>query len=101
MSEKWTKGPWWVEIGEGEDDEGVFYVCHEETVSPDTTICAFEGENPQDGPNAKLIAVAPEMYEALSELHDIVNGIIEGDYQPDSFTLQPARLALKKARGEA
>jgi hypothetical protein len=100
MSEKWTKGPWWVEFGEDEDNEGEIYVCHEGTESTDTVICAFVGDDKDDIFNARLIAAAPEMYEALSELHDLVNAMIEGDYEPDSLTLQPSRLALKKARGE-
>ena len=34
--------------------------------------------------------------EALSELTDLMQGVIDGDYTPDSFTLQPARAALGK-----
>ena len=50
--------------------------------------------------NAHLIAAAPELYEALDELADLMQGVIEGDYKPDSFTLQVAKAALAKARGE-
>ena len=32
--------------------------------------------------------------EALSELVDLMQGVIDGEYTPDSFTLQPARAAL-------
>lgn len=40
-------------------------------------------------------ALWPEGVEALKELSDIVQGMAEGEsYQPDSFTGQPARLAL-------
>jgi len=49
--------------------------------------------------NAQLIAAAPEMYDALKELVDLVEGIMLGDYKPDSFTLQPARFAISKAEG--
>lgn len=34
---------------------------------------------------------------ALSELTDLMQGVIDGDYKPDSFTLQPAHAALVKA----
>ncbi len=34
--------------------------------------------------------------EALSELTDLMQGVIDGDYTPDSFTLQPARDTLGK-----
>lgn len=48
---------------------------------------------------AHLIAAAPELYEALNELADLMQGVIEGDYKPDRFTLQVAKAALAKARG--
>ncbi|KJJ61529.1 hypothetical protein RT21_20025 [Pseudomonas sp. 10B238] len=51
--------------------------------------------------NAHLIAAAPELLEALTELADLVEAIISGEYAPDSFTTQPARAAIAKARGTA
>lgn len=53
--------------------------------------------------NAHLIAAAPELYEALEELQNIVSGLLSGEMglkDIDSFTNQPARAALAKARGE-
>jgi hypothetical protein len=35
-----------------------------------------------------------EVVEALSELADLMDAVRSGDYKPDSFTTQPARLAL-------
>lgn len=58
------------------------------------------GQKAQAIGDAHLIAAAPELYGALSELADLMQGAIEGDYKPDSFTLQPASEALAKARGE-
>ena len=43
---------------------------------------------------ADLKTVAEGLAEALCELTDIVQGIIDGECRPDSFTLQPARDAL-------
>ena len=68
---------WW-EIHWPEDGECVAEVVHEEA-------------------DAKLISAAPDLYEALEELMEIVEGIRLGDYKPDSFTCQPARFALSKA----
>jgi hypothetical protein len=54
--------------------------------------------------NARLIASAPDLLAALEELTNIVQGVLDDGVYPrdliDSFTLQPARAALKKARGE-
>jgi hypothetical protein len=49
--------------------------------------------------NARLIAAAPDLYEALTELVDLMDGVLEGDYKPDGFTTQPARAALAKSEG--
>jgi len=55
-------------------------------------------DNPDD---RNLVAAAPDLYEALAELSDLVEDLLRGDYKADSFTTQPARRALAKARGEA
>lgn len=49
---------------------------------------------------AQLVATAPELLDCLKELVDLMEAVIEGEYRPDSFTTQPARLAIKKAEGE-
>lgn len=46
--------------------------------------------------NALLIAAAPELLDALEELIDI----IENGDKLDSFTLQPAKCIVIKAKGE-
>ena len=51
--------------------------------------------------NARLIAAAPELLEALEELADLVDDLVDGIYRPDSFTTQPARAAIAKAKGES
>ena len=38
-----------------------------------------------------------ELLDTLKELYDLMQGVIDGDYKPDSFTLQPARLIINKA----
>ena len=51
--------------------------------------------------NARLIAAAPDLLEALEELVDLFGGLVSGEYPPDGFTTQPARDAIAKARGES
>ena len=51
--------------------------------------------------NARLIAAAPDLLEALEELADLFDAMVSGEYQPDSFTTQPAHAAIAKAKGEA
>jgi hypothetical protein len=46
---------------------------------------------------AKVMAAAPELLEALQELRDLMQGVIDGDYEPDSLTLQIADAAIAKA----
>jgi hypothetical protein len=41
-----------------------------------------------------------QLRAALSELTDLMQGVIDGDYRPDSFTLQPARAALTATKRE-
>ena len=62
----------------------------------------WHGENDTGYPveaNARLIAGAPELLEALQELCEIVEDAIEQKNAKDldSFTLQPARAAIAKA----
>lgn len=45
-----------------------------------------------------LHETAPDLLEALKELCDMVDGLFSGDYHAfDSFTTQPARVAIAKA----
>lgn len=62
-------------------------------------------ENPAVWPvmeaNARLMAAAPELLEALKELADLFDDFVEGKYRPDSFTSQPARAAIARAEGRS
>lgn len=91
-----TPGPWTAKQKEGHPWQ---------VASPEGTVAyvfgtAMKGTKVQQEANAHLIEAGPDLLEVLEELVDIVNGWIEGDdYRPDSFTLQPARLAIAKAKG--
>ena len=44
------------------------------------------------------IAMFPEFVNVLEELRDLMEGVREGNYNPDSLTLQPAEIAIYKAK---
>ena len=94
MSEKWTKGPWYVEIGDEEDDEGVAYICHPGTCSPDTVICSFPDViDDEVRANVYLMAAAPKLYSAIkTNCH-----FCEENECGECLFLE----ALKAARGES
>lgn len=83
-----TPGPWKYIAYDDDvvtDDERFSIVGHHASVLED---------------DARLIAAAPELLEALEEMVDLFDGLVSGEYQPDSFTTQPARAAIAKAKGE-
>ena len=98
---KHTPAPWTMSVPMGtghlEGREPWFWVSADRTLHlqvmacPDGYVC---GENEA---NARLIAAAPDLLDALKELADLVDLIRAGDYTPDSFTTQPARAAIAKA----
>ena len=102
MSEKWTTGPWIVEVGTEDDDQGTVYVCHPETSCPETVICKFENYNDeQDRGNAHLIAASPELYAALERLYGrLLMSDRDGECRITAEEGEMAEFALKKARGE-
>ena len=54
----------------------------------------LEGSCPQCFGNMHLISKAPEMFDALKELVELVDDMLDGAYKPDSFTTQPARTII-------
>jgi hypothetical protein len=68
--------------------------------------CAGQGDNEfldrAEAELGRLHEVNAELLEALKELVDIVDGAISdrSTENMDSFTLQPARIAINKATGE-
>lgn len=94
---KFTKGPWVAEME---------HVTARETNSPTSdityshSVAICYGDNARN--NARLIAAAPDLYDALSKTICITCELVIGDAPDPNFhchVCEPARDALKKARG--
>lgn len=97
---KFTKGTWEIR----EDGKHWLWIGPTSWVKRVCRVGLYGGAEHEDKANAQLIAAAPDLYEALKELTEIIDGALMGveDIDDiDSFTCQPARAALAKARGES
>jgi len=90
---KFTPGPWQVNV----------WTTGRRTVegvnAPTIAEIHDTHEDVEKAANARLIAAAPDLYEALRELTALMEDVRTGQYTPDSFTTQPARITLAKAEG--
>jgi hypothetical protein len=120
MSErKWTPGPWhyrpqkfddWGYVRASAEADGFHpFICQAKdvrTTDDDEKEARKNGTDPWAA-NAHLIAAAPELYEALEEIRDMLwsRPDISDRLRPlmgfaEEATNQKARAALAKARGE-
>lgn len=99
---KFTPGPWFVDhkspflVRAGDDIDGR-HIAH---IGPANYTPRFD----VDEPNAKLIAAAPELLEALEELKcELILSDVDMDYIESHFrkALNKAQSAIARARGEA
>lgn len=100
MSEKWTKGPW--SYWSPETDNGKWQIdCDGGPMLPRRKIATVHTREMGSEANARLIAAAPDLYEALSKLlarHDRPHGFDDAEWYRD--VVEPARAAIAKARGD-
>jgi hypothetical protein len=94
-----TPGPW--EVGtKGNGAPGYVYCTNDlgsaVAIVYGKALCFSVFSRAEEEANARLIAAAPDLYEALAELADLMQLVIDGEYKPDSFTLQPALAALSQ-----
>lgn len=109
MKTQHTPGPWqWAASTAGTQDD-VYHVGAE--YEPHGDICTIAKQDPQqDGgrsralelANARLIAAAPELLEALEQCLQVACelGAEESRYPSDKKAVAIARAALAKAKGE-
>ena len=82
-----TPGPW------TPMNEGIYKLVY----GPNGERVCKVMDNKDDQP---LIEAAPELLDCLEELADLVEAHLEGEYEIDSFTTQPARTAIEEAKQE-
>ena len=90
---KHTPGPW--EVCIGEVDGGLFEIYQGEI----NTICRGDDEMIDWKANARLIAAAPEMLEALEDYIDLYPFRDKMNFRQRS-TFDKAKRAIAKAKGE-
>lgn len=83
-----TPGPW-VELHDFDGDYGIF--------GGPNLVAVTNHDTDEDHANARLIAAAPEMLEALEELLGRVQGLLGGE--PAELWCK-ADAAIRKAKGE-
>lgn len=100
MKPKFTPGPW---LCCHRPESPTIHYIHSDNgsscIGPFEIATVFEssGDGIQQRANAHLIAAAPEMYEALDALIDVIAG---NQKQSLAAATDHALYALKKARGE-
>ena len=96
---KHTPGPW--VVFDDHPDKACFHIREDNCFDEIATIYRYQCNPRNTLADARLIAAAPDLLEALEELVDLFGGLVSGEYPPDGFTTQPARDAIAKARGES
>ena len=96
MSEaKFTPGPWVAKFA----DDWKHWVVTANSMPLHTPVVRLSDFDDSAGPDAHLIAAAPDLYTALERIVESVARGTSGDVC-QTFDFDDARLALSKARGE-
>lgn len=103
MSAKHTPGPWTCHVTVTDDDSWAPGVQKVEVESGETLIASYKTEyveypsQDECEANARLIAAAPELLEALSALMELER---RGRFMPIGREWDAARAAIARATGE-
>ena len=114
MATKHTTGPWVTSMDQGEfirieaeqgkrwDNPTICTLYEDVTPEDSVTIGAWLKAYENAHANARLIAAAPDLLEALESLYHAANSIGEDTCDPVAFAgaLEDARAAIEKAKGE-
>ena len=96
MSAPFTPGPWAI------DYPAIYSMEKGERVGRVASVSISYKDTATYEANARLIAAAPDLFEALDALNDHWNGVGDYDNSPDDEARLQAKVsgALAKARGE-
>jgi len=100
MKFKHSKTPWSVKPIDPIESKGITYHAY------DAELVDADGELIVDGVyeigDAHLMSAAPDLYEELQELVNLIRAIQSSEYRalPDTLSTQDAEDALRRARGE-
>lgn len=89
---RWTPGPWYIR-----ERTGGFTIWSDHGAVTSTTITPLSSRRAEGEANARLVAAAPDLYEAL----EMVRDANESDPHIPPSALAKIHAALAKARGEA
>ena len=108
MTDKHTPGPWllatsnsWRRFVSNSPEHGNASVC-EPIKQSDGHPDLFFKNGGEDGPDARLIAAAPDLLEALKDLEAHIRGLrmVQDGFIPKK-KVDAARAALRKAEGQS
>lgn len=105
---KWTKGPWEI-IPRGSKHLAPCILRKAETCGAYVAEVRTYPPDPEADANARLIAAAPDLYEALEEANNVIRSLAvaylmtipDGDERGFFPLYDRMKSALAKARGEA
>lgn len=103
MTRRHTPGPWRHDRDNARIVSATTFYDYSEDDDPQpvSVVSLFGAMGGEDtAADARLIAAAPELLGALEELARLMDDVLAGEYQPDSFTTQPAMRAIAEALGE-
>ena len=101
MSTQHTKGPWKVKAGSNAVLAGRKQICSHVNAASVLPVNIVEDRKIAEA-NARLIAAAPDLLEALQDLFDAdMEHVLMGDGKDDQIeAIAKARAAIAKATGE-
>ncbi|AUR97465.1 hypothetical protein NVP1239O_29 [Vibrio phage 1.239.O._10N.261.52.F6] len=97
--EEFTKGEWVIDIYSGNGQVDVISGCGRKTLHCNKRHFG-QSLTDEDLANAYLIAAAPEMYEMLTTIESMLNGMV-GEHHYDGNLHREIESLLEKARGES